>query len=229
MNKYLILLIILINSCAVYTPPLNGEFGSIRKIDNIKINKINTSEVGSPLYVYGKVKIIDKITIKDFGPKFGHKSSSFMLVKNGNLFYNETLGANKLYYYSKPKPNAASTRGVAFDTVSRKYYPFYKRGTNIQNKMLKKGFIDVSQETYKSDDCESCFIKELIYNGVSDNTITLTYREYQKDMIRSAFQQTLTYDLSKDKTIGFKGLRIEIIETNNTNIKYKLLKKFTSK
>jgi hypothetical protein len=45
-------------------------------------------------------------------------------------------------------------------------------------------------------------------------------------MIRPAFNQDLSYDLNEGKTIGFKGLRIEIIKTSNIGIEYKVQEYF---
>ncbi|MFT5848467.1 MAG: hypothetical protein ACI902_002540 [Psychroserpens sp.] len=45
-------------------------------------------------------------------------------------------------------------------------------------------------------------------------------------MIRPAFNQDLSYDLNEGKIIGFKGLRIEVINTSNIGIEYKVQKYF---
>jgi hypothetical protein len=64
------------------------------------------------------------------------------------------------------------------------------------------------------------FKQELIYNGKSQNTIKLSYREFKDDFARPAFSQGLTYDLSEGKTIEFRGMKIEILEATNSGIKF---------
>jgi hypothetical protein len=61
---------------------------------------------------------------------------------------------------------------------------------------------------------------ELIYNGKSKDTIKLQYREYRNDFARPAFYQDLLYDLSESKTIGFKGMTIDVIEATNSLIRF---------
>ena len=68
--------------------------------------------------------------------------------------------------------------------------------------------------------------QEFIYNGRIGNNLKFIYREYVNDYARPAFSQDLQYDLSESNIIGFKGLRIEILEVTNTKIKYKVLSYF---
>lgn len=68
------------------------------------------------------------------------------------------------------------------------------------------------------------FRKELIYGGVSQGTVSLEYREFINDMARPAFSQTLRYDLSEGRTIGFRGARFEIIDANNLGVTYRVLR-----
>ncbi len=84
----------------------------------------------------------------------------------------------------------------------------------------------VEPTTIVDKNCSSCFKQEFIYNGKANNSIKFIYREYVRDMARPAFNQELQYDLNESKIIGFKGLRIEIIEATNTNISYKILSNF---
>lgn len=71
---------------------------------------------------------------------------------------------------------------------------------------------------------EGSFKRELVYSGVSQNTITILYREYQENIARPAFSQELKYDLAQGKTIGYKGARFEVLKATNTDIVYKVVK-----
>ena len=70
----------------------------------------------------------------------------------------------------------------------------------------------------------SGFRRELIYGGVSQGTVSLSYREFINDMARPAFSQDLRYDLGAGSEIGFRGARIEIIQAGNVSVKYRVLK-----
>lgn len=61
---------------------------------------------------------------------------------------------------------------------------------------------------------------ELIYNGKTKDTVRLTYREFKNNFAQAAYTQDLTYDLSESKTIGFRKMRIDIVEATNSYIKF---------
>ena len=67
------------------------------------------------------------------------------------------------------------------------------------------------------------FKRELLYNGKTKDNIRILYREFSGDLARPAFSQELMYDLSESRVIGFKDIRIKIIEATNTNIKYEVI------
>lgn len=81
--------------------------------------------------------------------------------------------------------------------------------------------------TYKPKDIvkftPESFRRELVYSGVSQNTLTLMYREFKDNMARPAFTQELKYDISQNRVIGYKGARFEVVEAGNTMITYKVL------
>ena len=62
---------------------------------------------------------------------------------------------------------------------------------------------------------------EIIYTGISGNTISLLYREFTpNDLARPSFFQNLQYDLSKSKEIQFKNISILIKSADNRKIVY---------
>ena len=64
------------------------------------------------------------------------------------------------------------------------------------------------------------FKGELIYSGISKNTIKITYREYLENLARPAFYQELTYDLDQSDLIQFKSLKIRVLRADNSAIKF---------
>jgi hypothetical protein len=79
-------------------------------------------------------------------------------------------------------------------------------------------------ETTTNKWSKDSFKRELIYSGVSQNTISISYREFVDDIARPAFSQELKYDLSQGTTIGYKGARFEVIKANNTELVYRVVK-----
>lgn len=91
--------------------------------------------------------------------------------------------------------------------------------------LLKQDFGNISV-VEKVVSSRTNFVQEFIYNGRSGNTVKFIYRELSDDMLRAAFSQEVQYDLSQSTEVGFKSLRIEIIEASNTSITYKMLSNF---
>lgn len=81
---------------------------------------------------------------------------------------------------------------------------------------LKRSTVDLWPKT-------SGFRRELVYSGTSQGAISLLYREFVNDTARPAFAQELKYDAAKGTVIGFQGARLEVIEANNTSIKYRVI------
>ena len=69
--------------------------------------------------------------------------------------------------------------------------------------------------------------RELIYTGISNNTISLMYREYYSNpngtFIRPAFSMPLQYDLNSSTDITFKEFSIEVVDASTKQIIYRIL------
>jgi hypothetical protein len=81
-------------------------------------------------------------------------------------------------------------------------------------------------EVRVTDVDEPGFRQELIYNGRSVDMVKFLYREFSGDSVRPAFTQDIQYDLKDSSTIGFKGVRIEILNATNTKLNYRVLASF---
>lgn len=70
------------------------------------------------------------------------------------------------------------------------------------------------------------FQQHFIYGGRNADSLFFTYREYSGGMARPAFTQDVTYSLRDGSTIGFKSLRIEVIQATNMSITYRVVSAF---
>ena len=82
------------------------------------------------------------------------------------------------------------------------------------------------EKTIHEDWHGDSFKREIVYNGRSGGTIKILYREFNEDRIRPAFSQEVSYDLEQGKTIGFKTSRFQVLDADNTQIKYVVLHHF---
>ena len=69
-------------------------------------------------------------------------------------------------------------------------------------------------------------IIELLYSGISGNTIFVINREYTDTksgiILKDPFTYEVKYDLSKNNKIRFRSLQIEVIEATSEIIRYKV-------
>jgi hypothetical protein len=64
---------------------------------------------------------------------------------------------------------------------------------------------------------------ELIYGGINNVSISITYREFTRDnLARPAFFQNLIYETSA-KEIRFKNFKVVVIDSTNEKITYKII------
>lgn len=81
-----------------------------------------------------------------------------------------------------------------------------------------------SPATKEEVDAKSGFVNyEIVYTGISGDSISLLYREYTPDdMARAAFFQNLSYPIDT-KTIRFKTMKILVESVNEESIVYKVI------
>ena len=85
---------------------------------------------------------------------------------------------------------------------------------------------EYTERTFEKQVPDEVFPKrELVYQGGSNREIRLLFREFtDRNLIKPAFTQSLTFDISKDRVVGFKSMRVEVLEASNTAVRYKVLK-----
>jgi hypothetical protein len=69
---------------------------------------------------------------------------------------------------------------------------------------------------------EAAYRAQMIYSGLTGNTIRAAYREFTGDFIRPAFTQELQYNLAQDSTIAYKSIKIQVLEATNSQIRYRV-------
>ena len=82
------------------------------------------------------------------------------------------------------------------------------------------------EETSETSLNSPTFVQQFIYNGRVGNALKFIYREFSGDYIKPAFTQEVQYDLDQSNTIGFKNLKMTILNASNTEITYILHSNF---
>jgi len=124
--------------------------------------------------------------------------------------------------YSEPILNNAETQGNTALLVNKKNEP-YGFADYTGNQVSLRVWSTKPENFLKQEDkvfLRGSHKQELLYNGKSQNTIKVSYREFNNDFSRPAVTQELTYDLAEGKTIGFRGMKIDVVEATNLTIKF---------
>lgn len=219
---YCVLACVLLYSCATPIKPISLQH---RNSINVELNTVMSAEIGEKLIEKGEEDYQDAYQIIN-SPNFSGTMIPFP-YKNGDVL--PLSGETKewlLYYGSSLSIGSMSyTAGIAKSKSNENIVkPFFNSQNGFITKDVK-GF-EVKETIYVNPRCQDCYKKEFVYNGKTSNSVKFIYREYINDMARPAFNQELNYDLNESSTVGFKGLRIEIIKATNTNIQYKVLSQF---
>jgi hypothetical protein len=203
---------------------VNGQFK--RRFYNSKeLNIVLKSEIGAEIFMSGQEDFQDGIRITECPEfkinfvKFPYKVGDILPFFKDRKNYQSYFNPNQKDYLD------SGTIGIAFDKEKNIYVPYIDSFNGFLTKD-QKGKLKVENAIYSNPNCQDCFKKVFIYNGKAGSVIKFSYREFINDMARPAFTQELQYDLSEGKIIGFKGMRIEILNTTNIEIEYKVLSEF---
>ena len=76
-----------------------------------------------------------------------------------------------------------------------------------------------------SDEIEGqkgAFRAQIIYSGITGNTVRAVYREFVDDFARPAFSQELQYDLNESRRLSYKSVDIDILNATNSFLEYRV-------
>ena len=196
------------------------EIYTTEKYHSKPLEIVQTAEIGSSIFETGITKIYEAIKI-DFYPNKESYLGTEIKISEGDILVLEKIDEKGKVFYDKDENKYQGVLIVNEDFDHPKLFTHNPTLHPLSRKIQLK-----VSKAQKKLMCTECLKQEFIYNGKSGNTLKFTYREYINDMARPAFSQELQYDSTEGSTIGFKGLRIEVIKTTNTEIVYKLAKAF---
>lgn len=222
-----------LNSCAVQVKTVDLKR---RVYENVPLNTILINEIGDRLITAGEEDYQDALRITktpDFTFLYAFVTLEYP-YKNGEVLPLSSESKEWMLYYDVKDIRKSGSNGdnIYFGVAKNKkdesvIVPFVKTAISYGALTTKKvdGFKTIP-DTFVDNNCSNCFKQEFIYNGKVGTNLKFVYREYINDMARPAFNQDLQYDLNESNVVGFKGLRLEIINATNTNIEYKILSSF---
>ena len=217
----LITLTVFIYSCASTISPVAMKY---KNESDVQLNQIQNRDIGESLITKSEELYQDAYIITNTSP-FKIKLLDFPYSNGDVLPLSGTKEKYNLYFKGNHSiNNMVYTAGIAENKETGELMPFTNSANGFGLKEID-GF-SAKKTIYYEENCTKCLKQEFIYNGISNNSTKFIYREYINNLARPAFNQEIQYDLNESKTIGFKGLRIEILNATNSNIKYKILSDF---
>ena len=75
---------------------------------------------------------------------------------------------------------------------------------------------------------QNSFQQTIEYNGRSSDILKFNYSEFTGGFAREAFSREFQVDLSEGNIAAYKGAIIEVIDATNIQIKYKVIRNFSS-
>lgn len=216
---YAVIWSVLLTGCASVVPVQTRT----RVVDRPPINEVRSEELGNTLLEYfisntqPSIRILDQFKFFATGVAYPPQ----ILRPRG---VGEQMNTYIVEDTGEP-PHAPMT--VCYDQTDKVL--FFPSGFGSCDALLKSmvssGALRVEPAEYV-DIRAPQFRQELIYNGKVGNNVKFLYRELSGGYMRAPFTQDIQYDLQEGKEIGFKGARIEIINSTNRKIEYKVLKSF---
>lgn len=194
------------------------------------IGEVKTVEVGESLVGKDKQTTIPAIDLEqtivrpseNLGAKFKITALAGRYTESGKdsfgTFYNAPKG--KILVDDKTIPYVGGIYVTESDPKQTELFVISNLGSPLS---YPNDRIPFTKSIHHTRD-ELSFKKELVYTGISQNVVSILYREFKDDMARPAFSQDLKYDLSEGRVVGYRGARFEIIKATNQGLTYKTLK-----
>jgi len=199
-------------------------------VDRPALGGVAQAELGDTIVEKGKITTFDGLLLKNEVTWGDGVLLKKFTIAPGRLRAKQS-DASYTYYYSDKMTVYDAMLGtspyMAGGICTKKGDPTYVRGF-FQTGKCKSNFKPTPEVTpIRVTDVDAPnFRQELIYNGRSGETLKFLYREFSGDYARPSFSQDVQYDLKDGNTIGFKGVRIEIVEASNTRVSYRLISSF---
>jgi hypothetical protein len=207
------------------------------------INEVSTSEIGNTIVtaslksVYNDgFHLTSPVSWNSMGGHYDMSSGDFYLLTSNNKgklyvsvekcvsWYDNLIKSNKnetygsIFVFNKGDKVRFGTYAFHPDLVMGQPIGWLKTTNNIQEDLANKKTITIASD--------KSFNQQFIYGGKVGSNLKFTYREFIDDLSRPSFTQDVQYDLNDGNTIGFKGLKVEVVEVDNLKITYKVINHF---
>lgn len=196
--------------CGTIPAPYNPRPVTLKSYE---MGQEQTATVGDPIF-----RVQTAVERPVFVTNYEYKPSTLRAIPEGSRFATVAhFPAEGLLVVADTSYNRAYS--IVVDTAGTPRF-WYSAGQRSPFAPLDRPLFRRGTTT---GDQPGSFTGEIIYSGVTGNTLRATYREYVDNLARPAFAQELQYDLSQSKEITFRSVRIEVLEATNSGIRYRVV------
>ncbi len=218
-NLYLLICVVILSGCAAGTIVPLTKYNTGKKPP---LNQVSEANVGEP--IYSEFDYVESSGVRLTEGYNASYSLGSISIAPGGFLHGLRIG-DEVQYCTKEKAYSDPLIGpwdvVCFSgnkhgaftklRVSTVYFNYWR--TPDAPVPFKKASISKDARGKKT---------ELLYEGLSGNTIRVVYREYVDNFARPAFFQEVTYNLNKEgpTELRFKGVKMSILKADNNGIQY---------
>lgn len=194
-----------------------------KQVSKPPIGSVNTAYVGDKMLEQGMLVDRDVLSLPT--------NTKINFAYSMSAGYYQKVGQNKNGSYYSAINNISNGGNVQRSAISD---PFQAVMLGLDGKLCvitvfnAKNCTDQHSASHTSIGVatDNSFQQTLIYSGKVGNKINVGYREFSSNLARPAFNNDVEYDLSESRQIGYKGALLEVVDANNQNITYKVLRNF---
>ena len=220
-NWTILLIVIFLGGCTSLriTQPIKKFY------KNYSINELQHANIGDSIIEIENAKIRDAyIALIDYQtPTIGIQGSQQIFINKNDRFTKVAEFPNNSndIFIKKEEPRATTVvMNIFTNGKIHKGWVLIDGTVPVQGNWITEQIFEFSDISSRS---KNSFKSQIIYSGITGNTLRAVYREYAEDYARPAFSQELQYNLDESKIISYKSIQIEIIEATNSYVKYKVI------
>lgn len=224
--RALILTILLLGGCAeIYRPDFESAM-EIDSFDRPAVGVVSTASIGDTLVSKGIRITTPAIKLNaayqtEWVRNSGARAFPFGFDKGAVLKRVGAVNGVPLYI-GGPSYGFGEQHGLAVKKGGEVSYVSNLGGVIKETSGRTASFSEITIEEVDSRN----FRQDFIYNGRNQTDLFFSYREFKNDLARPAFRQDVRYLLSDMDEIGFKSLRLQILDATNQQLKYVIKRHF---
>lgn len=199
-------------------------------IHNPELNVVSVSEIGQNMYSKSYIYFDNTYDVVLLEPAIGKKGAVWVDSAKTTITSAGIKNQFESKYYKKLRKIDNKTNAMCYTpwicltdlNNDNQFTHFSAFGSSDYGNLDSPAKYKLVQSSSFMNDS---FKYVALYQGKKGNAIKISFREFKNNMARPAFTQDIEYELDSNEktTIGFKGLRIEVLKATNFDITYKVI------